>query len=254
MFYNFFQFFFTGKKGKKFGKGKAVSLNDFLANEQGNPGDAAKTVVLSKTSWADDDDYEADTPRRSEPQQFTLPTAPRAALGPEISEDMIPRDPPFTARIGNLSYDIDPEDVYKFFDKLNVKNIRLLREGDSETGRLRGFGYADFEDRQSLIDALGMNDHMLKNRKIRINLTNQDGDRRGGNDRYGNRMDNRRHDDNGEDRTTGDWRSGGGLPAFRDDDRDRRDRYDAPRDRGFDRGYDRDRGKLNLTSNSRSHN
>ena len=178
-------------------------------------------------------------------------------MGPEVSDDMIPREPPFTARIGNLSYDIDPEDVYKFFDKLNVKNIRLLREGDSESGRLRGFGYADFEDRQSLIDALGMNDQILKNRKIRINLTNQDGDRRGG-DRggFGNRMDNRRRDneDNGEDRTTGDWRSGGGLPAFRDDDR--RDRYDPPRDRGYgdrdrgygdrDRGYDRDRGNVSL--------
>ena len=170
---------------------------------------------------------------------------------------MIPREPPFTARIGNLSYDIDPEDVYKFFDALNVKNIRLLREGDSESGRLRGFGYADFEDRQSLIDALGMNDHILKNRKIRINLTNQDGDRRGG-DRggFGNRMGNDRNrgrdDDNGEDRTTGDWRSGGDLPAFREDDR--RDRYDPPRDRdrGFgdrdrDRGYgDRDRGNIFL--------
>ena len=215
-------------------------------------------------SRADDDDFEAEQPRYgrdTRPEKFTLPTAPRAALGPEVSDEMIPRDPPFTARIGNLSYDIDPEDVYKFFDALNVKNIRLLREGDSESGRLRGFGYADFEDRQSLIDALGMNDHILKNRKIRINLTNQDGDRRGG-DRggFGNRMgDNRgrRDDDNGEDRTTGDWRSGGGLPAFREDDRrggDRYgDRYDPPRDRdrgGYgdrdrDRGYggDRDRGK-----------
>ena len=37
----------------------------------------------------------------------------------------------------------------------------------------------------------------------------------------------------------GDWRSGP-APAFRDDDRDRRDRYDPPRDRG---GFgDRDRG------------
>ena len=87
-------------------------------------------------------------------------------------------DPPFTAHIGNLSYNIDPKDVYKFFDALNVKNIRLPREGDPESGRLRGFGFVDFEDRQSLIGALSMNDHILKDRKIRINLANQDGNKR----------------------------------------------------------------------------
>ena len=46
--------------------------------------------------------------------------------------------PPFTAYIANLSYDIDVEDVYKFFEKQNVTNIRLLRDGDPENGRLKG--------------------------------------------------------------------------------------------------------------------
>ena len=62
-----------------------------------------------------------------------------------------------------------------------------------------GFGYADFGDRQSLVDALGMNDQFLKNRKIKIDIsTNNSGgdrDRRGGgggfNDR-GGRIDNNR--------------------------------------------------------------
>ena len=95
---------------------------------------------------------------------------------------------------------------------------------------MRGYGYADFGDRQSLIDALAMNEQYLKNRPIKIDVSNNSsgGDRR---DRgqHRDRMDNRHHDDNGEDRTAGDWRSGGGPPAFRDDDR---------RDRGYDR-YDR---------------
>lgn len=50
----------------------------------------------------------------------------------------------------------------EFFSKLKIKSVRLPRDGDAETGRLKGFGYADFEDRESLIEALSMNDHLLQ--------------------------------------------------------------------------------------------
>ena len=50
----------------------------------------------------------------------------------------------------------------EFFSKLRIKGVRLPRDGDSETGRLKGFGYADFEDRESLIEALTMNDYLLQ--------------------------------------------------------------------------------------------
>ena len=75
------------------------------------------------------DDYEA--PRASE--KIVLPSAPRASLGPNISDDRIPKEPPFTAYLANLSYDINPEDVYDFFGKLKINNVRLLRDGDQET-------------------------------------------------------------------------------------------------------------------------
>ena len=131
---------------------------------------------------------------------------------------------PYTAYVANLSYDIDTEDVVKFFSKLKIKSVRLPRDGDAETGRLKGFGYADFEDRDSLVEALSMNDLLLKNRKVRIDLATHAGrsDDRGGRD--GGRGG--RHDD-GDDRTAGDWRSGPPMAA-RDDDR-RKDRYVPPR-------------------------
>merc|ERR1719418_541304 len=246
----------TGKKGKKgFGKGKTISLNDFVSTgPQATGGDAAVVVVPSKSSWADDeDDYVPDNRySRGGAEKVILPTAPRASLGSAIDSDRIPNHPPFTAYIANLSYDIDVEDVYKFFEKQNVTNIRLLRDGDPENGRLKGFGYADFGDRQSLVDALAMNDNFLKNRKIKIDIsTNSSGPDRGGQrggfgDRMGNnRMDNNRprDGDDGEDRTGGDWRSGGGLPPMRDDGRgggrDDRGGYGGDRDRdGGDRQRD----------------
>lgn len=173
---------------------------------------------------------------------MVLPTAPRASLGPNISDDRIPKHPPFTAYIANLSYEIEDEDVYKFFGNLNVTNIRLQREGEGDKARLKGYGYADFGDRNSLIEALSMHEQMLKNRKIKIDISNSSNERSSFDRRGGGRMDNRRHDDDGEDRTAGDWRSGGGLPAFRDDDRGH-DRYDrgGGRDRYHDdrRSYER---------------
>lgn len=40
---------------------------------------------------------------------------------------------------------------------MQVKSVRLPREG-GDGGRLRGFGYAEFETRQDLVDALTMNE------------------------------------------------------------------------------------------------
>jgi translation initiation factor 4B len=49
-----------------------------------------------------------------------------------------------------------------------------------EGGRLRGYGYADFQDRDSLVDVLTMTDLAVNNRKMRIDLASQAGKERGG--------------------------------------------------------------------------
>ena len=60
-----------------------------------------------------------------------------------------------------------------FFSKLKIKGVRLPRDGDAETGRLKGFGYADFEDRESLVEALNMNDQLLQVMFQRLILNKQ---------------------------------------------------------------------------------
>jgi len=231
-----------------------VSLTDFLSTGT-NGGPDTSTVVMPSASWADEMDEDDRDSRGGTVEKFVLPTAPRAARGPDMSDERIPRDPPYTAYIANLSYDVDTEVVMNFFGKLRIKGVRLPRDGDAETGRLKGFGYADFEDRESLVEALNMNDHLLQNRKIRVDLATHAGrgnERSGFGDRGGGRYNNRDNDD--DDRTAGDWRSGPPPPP-RDNDRDRGydrggdrrggdrdgsrgfDRYEPPRERG---GYDRD--------------
>ena len=59
----------------------------------------------------DDDDSSSSGRYGNKPEAFVLPTAPRAARGPDMSDDRIPKDPPFTAYIANLSYDVDTEVV-----------------------------------------------------------------------------------------------------------------------------------------------
>ena len=59
----------------------------------------------------EDDDTSSSRGYGSKQEVFNLPTAPRAARGPDMSDDRIPREPPFTAYIANLSYDVDNEVV-----------------------------------------------------------------------------------------------------------------------------------------------
>lgn len=51
-----------------------------------------------------------------------LPTAPKASRGPE-DLSKIPTDPPFTAYIGNLPYEVTEEKVAEFFNKLPVHDV-----------------------------------------------------------------------------------------------------------------------------------
>ena len=48
-------------------------------------------------------------------------------------------------------------------DDFQILSVRLMKD---EGGRLKGFGYADFEDRDSLIDALSLTDACVNNRQV----------------------------------------------------------------------------------------
>ena len=52
--------------------------------------------------------------------KVSLPTAPRAARGPNVDLSRVPNDPPFTAFMGNLPFDVDESEIERFFRGLNV--------------------------------------------------------------------------------------------------------------------------------------
>lgn len=116
-------------------------------------------------------------------------------------------------------------DIQEYFESstnFDVVSVRLPRE-DGDTGRMRGFGYIEFAERDGLIAAVSLPDLTLRNRKIRIDISNEQELKRGsGNrgryDNFGGSSENRdtnwrRNQDNGQDPIrrssveNGNWRS-----------------------------------------------
>uniref|UniRef100_A0A8C1S2L3 Eukaryotic translation initiation factor 4B n=1 Tax=Cyprinus carpio TaxID=7962 RepID=A0A8C1S2L3_CYPCA len=257
-------FSLLAKKNKK--KGKTLTLNDFLAND--SSGSVPPSYPSTKTtSWADEtDDLDGDvstswhtvedTYRAPPIDRSILPTAPRAAREPNIDRSRLPRSPPYTAFLGNLPYDVSEESIKEFFRGLAISQVRLPRE-PSNPERLKGFGYAEFDDVESFLRALSLNEENLGNRRIRVDIADQSNDKeRDSGTMFGRDRDRGRGMDSGPDKTDSDWRarpSGDQDDAPRKDDGygDRsRDRYesdrfrDAPRrDDRYDSGRDRFSGR-----------
>ncbi|KAK3575532.1 hypothetical protein QTP86_029279, partial [Hemibagrus guttatus] len=254
---------FAAKKNKK--KGKTLTLTDFLAEDSSGSGPQVYQAP-KPTSWADEtEDLDGEvstswhTPEdsyRAPPiDRSILPTAPRAAREPNIDRSRLPRSPPYTAFLGNLPYDVTEESIKQFFRGLAISAVRLPRE-PSNPERLKGFGYAEFDDVDSLLRALTLNEENLGTRRIRVDIADQSNDK----ERDGGSMSGRdrgRGGDGGPDKTDSDWRA---RPSVEQDDGPRRDdgygersrdRYESDRYRdgprrddrfgGRDRFEDRDR-------------
>lgn len=210
----------SGKKGKKTSKKNKLSLGEFLTDGNAIAVSQVQVAVPIKlASWADEcDDDDDDRPTRT--QMIALPTAPRATR--LLNDDTVPHNPPFQAYISNLPYDLTDGDVYDFFDGMEISSLRLPTRDDGEPGRLRGYGYVEFSNRQDLIDALSITEPIIHNRRIRIDLSS-DSDR--------GRQQRNRYDNYGgdSDRPMGNWRDG-----------PRSDRDQGQR-RQYNNNYNRDR-------------
>ncbi|XP_036389922.1 eukaryotic translation initiation factor 4Ba isoform X3 [Megalops cyprinoides] len=227
---------------KKNKKGKTLTLTDFLAEDSG--GSAPPSYPPTKpTSWADEtDDLEGDVSTswhteddiyRAPPiDRSILPTAPRAAREPNVDRSRLPRSPPYTAFLGNLPYDVTEDSIKDFFRGLSISAVRLPRE-PSNPERLKGFGYAEFDDVDSLLRALSLNEENLGNRRIRVDIADQSNEKEREDRSMSGRDRNR--GDGGPDKTDSDWRA---RPSGDSDEGPRRD--DAFGERSRDR-YESDR-------------
>eukprot|EP00126_Sphaerothecum_destruens_P008421 Sdes_comp20206_c0_seq1m13528 len=130
----------------------------------------------------------------------------------------VPKNPPFTAFVGNLSYDIKEEDLRQFFEGFPIVSVRIPKNDADMSGRSRGYGYVEFETADSLIEACALSGKTLLERSLKIDISES-------------REKDRTHDDWNRAKT-------GPLPPL--ERRQQEDRYDRKRsDReGFRRPVD----------------
>ncbi|WWC85850.1 uncharacterized protein L201_000717 [Kwoniella dendrophila CBS 6074] len=156
-----------------------MALSDFFADDSAGGG-----------SWADDMDFpsapaarENTGPKKGDPgyldsmpdraarSSSNFPGAP-----PQREELPLPTVPPFTAFVGNLTYESDVEEAVRdFFTDLSPLSVRLLKD---PTGKPKGFGYVEFPSQDSLKEALGRTGAQLQGRSIRVSVADAPANRR----------------------------------------------------------------------------
>lgn len=209
-------------KGKRT-KGTKVALGDFIGESSGNTVNVGGKTV-------------------------EMPSAPRASTL-EIDVSQLPSRPPYTAIVANLAYDVTEDDLFKFFesDGIELHGVHIPRDDDSGDRRFKGIAYVTVDGPKavdSLAHVLAKSDHLLLNRKVKIDIYQERGSKFG--DRPGRRGfgEGREQDPNsGRSDANDDWRRGGNDDRGGFDRRDDRRGYDDRRggDRYDDRrgGYDR---------------
>ncbi|EEQ31017.1 translation initiation factor 4B [Microsporum canis CBS 113480] len=155
-------------------KAQKMSIGTFLADE-------------TYGSWADE----------MEDNPIPLPSyAPRSGYGGERNtygtsggyaqehtersyhtreELPMPTQPPYTAHIGNLSFEATQADIQELFAECEVTSVRIVE--DKLTGSPKGFGYVEFASVDGLKKALTFQGTSLQGRNIRVSIAEPPKDR-----------------------------------------------------------------------------
>ncbi|CAK42631.1 uncharacterized protein An15g06790 [Aspergillus niger] len=146
-------------------KAQKMSLGNFLADE--NFG-----------SWADEmEDMPLPAPA---PSSFGRSAAPSSGFGSSFGGERerggyavreplpLPTQPPYTAHVGNLSFDATAADISDLFADCGVTNVRIVE--DKLTKAPKGFGYVEFETVDGLKKALDLSGATLQGRAIRTSI------------------------------------------------------------------------------------
>lgn len=108
-----------------------------------------------------------------------LPTQGRRSLtslpdrggdrGYAVREELpLPTKPPYTAHLGNLSFDATEGDVHDFFAECEVTNVRIVE--DKLERKPKGFGYVEFGSLEGLKKALDLSGTQFQGRNVRVSV------------------------------------------------------------------------------------
>ncbi|KZT19245.1 hypothetical protein NEOLEDRAFT_1102546 [Neolentinus lepideus HHB14362 ss-1] len=180
-------------------------------------------IVLALGSWADEMD--------------SLPTAPSARQDDDRSrandrgfgrrddyassrsdrpprEDLpLPTQPPYTAFIGNLAFDLTETELGDFFGGSKVKSAKIIKDREEKP---KGFGYVEFADLDTLKEALDKTGSSFAGRTIRVSVAEPPKERGG----FGSSED--------DSKFANPWRREGPLPDIPGSRDSSRRRFDGP--------------------------
>ncbi|KAI9793889.1 MAG: hypothetical protein M1816_007141 [Peltula sp. TS41687] len=80
----------------------------------------------------------------------------------------LPDKPPYTAHVGNLSFDVTESDITDYFAGCSVTNVRIVE--DKLERKPKGFGYVEFGNVDGLKKALQLNGTQFSGRNIRVSV------------------------------------------------------------------------------------
>ncbi|KAF5375611.1 hypothetical protein D9757_008541 [Collybiopsis confluens] len=193
-------------------KAKKISLNEFLGDVSGSWADEMDNLPSAPAMRSDDDQGRQNDRYGRRGDDFAS-SRPDRGLGPPREDVPLPTQPPFTAFVGNLPFDLSEADLEDFFSSTKTKSVKIIKDRDDKP---KGFGYVEFEELEGLKDAIAQTGSPFLGRTIRISVAEPPKERSGGG--FGG------SDDSKFDNP---WRRDGPLP---DSSRDSsRRRFDGPR-------------------------
>ncbi|KZP27393.1 RNA-binding domain-containing protein, partial [Athelia psychrophila] len=165
-------------------KAQKISLNEFL-------GDSGKQTIPANRymlhyfcpplgSWADEMDSLPSAPAvRTDEERARgndrygrggddfLSSRPDRVSGPPREDLPLPTQPPYTAFVGNLAFDLTEIDLEEFFAGQKTKSIKIIKDRDEKP---KGFGYVEFEQLEGLKEALAKSGTNLSSRTVRVSV------------------------------------------------------------------------------------
>ncbi|KAF8896494.1 hypothetical protein BD779DRAFT_1496180 [Infundibulicybe gibba] len=200
-------------------KAKKISLNEFLGGDGGSWADEMDSLPNAPAARTDDDGRPQD--RYGRRDDF-LSSRPDRVAGPPRDDVPIPTQPPYTAFIGNLAFDISEVELEGFFGSSHkTKSIKIIKDREDKP---KGFGYIEFDDVEGLKDALSKSGSSVSGRTIRVSVAEPPKERSG----FGGGFED-------DSKFESPWRRDGPLPDQHGPGDSSRRRYDTGGSNASDR-------------------
>jgi len=193
-------------------KSKKISLNEFLGDSTlGSWADEMDSLPNAPAARIDEEQPGDRFGRRGD--DF-LSSRPDRQHAPPREDVPLPSQPPYTAFVGNLAFDLTEAELGQFFTGSNTKSVKIIRDKDDKP---KGFGYVEFEELEGLKDALSKSGSNFSGRVIRVSVAEPPKERSG----FGGQADDNAKFDNP-------WRRDGPLPDLPASREQSRRRFEGP--------------------------